>query len=324
MPESSPSVLIIRLDAIGDALALTPLIAGLRAQRIPVDVLLQASNADIFSEHGVRAIVARDVRLRSSARANRDAVERLGRSLQRNNYSHVLVATEDPAGYRLAAAIGAPVRIGFADPWGKPLKNLWSRRFLTDRIYRSAGMDRRAPHECEVLFRLGTSLLGDAAPTRELDQLRPLVIEPEPAPEDRIAVQITEKWCRIGIGVDEVVQLVRRLASGGALHLLSARREATYAARIEEATRIPVNSFAALAPWKAAIAAATAIVAPDSGALHVAGMIGTPVVAIFPAGRTYGLQVARWAPWAAPHRIVRGDDGWPSRAAEALTQLLAL
>ncbi|HKE36665.1 MAG TPA: hypothetical protein VKB39_04495, partial [Candidatus Baltobacteraceae bacterium] len=61
---------------------------------------------------------------------------------------------------------------------------------------------------------------------------------------------------------------------------------------------------------------------PDSGALHVAGFVGTPVVAIFPPERNYRLQVARWAPWAAPHRIVRADADWSARAADALAQLL--
>jgi ADP-heptose:LPS heptosyltransferase len=78
-----------------------------------------------------------------------------------------------------------------------------------------------------------------------------------------------------------------------------------------------------MGPWKDAIGAATAIVTLDSGALHVAGMVGTPVVAIFPSQRNYALQVARWAPWAAPHRIVRSDAGWPARASEALAYLLS-
>ena len=74
------------------------------------------------------------------------------------------------------------MRLGFADPWGKPFKTLWSRRFLTGSIYRSAGLDPRAPHECEVLFAPGATLVGDASPTRDLAVLRPLVLEREPAP----------------------------------------------------------------------------------------------------------------------------------------------
>ncbi|MBV8531442.1 MAG: glycosyltransferase family 9 protein [Candidatus Eremiobacteraeota bacterium] len=322
MPKVSPPVLIIRLDGIGDALALTPLLAVLRRHAITVDAVLRRSNAGVFSSRAARRIVTADFQLRSSTRSNRDAIEGLGRQLRAQEYSHVLVATEDPGGYRLARAVGAPVRIGFANAWGKPFKTLWSRSFLTKTVYRSAGLDRRAPHESAVLFRLAGALLGDEAPVREPAELRPLVLEREPVPDDRVAVQITDKWERLGVSHQDVVELIRRLAAAGDLHLLAAPEERAYAERICSATGLAVRYFDDIAGWKAAIGAAPAIVTPDSGALHVAGMIGTPVVAIFPPSRRYALQVARWAPWAAPHRIVRADRDWPARASEALAQLL--
>jgi len=317
-------VLIIRLDAIGDALALTPLLAALRRHGIPVDVVLRRENAGVFSTRAVRDVVEAQFALRSSARSNIEAIDEFGRELQRRAYSHVLVATEDPAGYRLAAAIGAPVRVGFVNARGKPLKSAWARRLLTHPIARSAGLDPKAPHECEVLFELASPLLGGEQPTRDLAELRPLVLEGEPEPDERAAIQITDKWERLGIAIADVVDLIRRVGAYGAPHLLSAQSEAPYAQRIGAAAGVGVSSFASLDPWKNAIAASTAIVTPDSGALHVAGMIGTRTVAIFPPQRGYALQVARWAPWAAPHRIVRSGDGWPARATEALAQLLAL
>ncbi len=323
MAKVSASVLIIRLDAIGDALALTPLLAAMRRHAIPVDVVLQRSNAGAFSPSAARSIVTANFELRSSARSNLAAIERLGRAMQGKQYSHVLVATEDPGGYRLARAVGAPVRIGFADMWSKPFKALWSRRLLTATLHRSAGLDPRGPHECEVLFSLAAPLVGDERPTRDLAQLRPLVLESEPAADERVAVQITDKWERIGTELADVVDLIHRLAAGAKLHLLSARREAAYAERIALVTGQAVSYYDELAPWKAAIGAAAAMVTPDSGALHVAGMIGTPVVGVFPRTRHYALQVARWAPWAAPHRIVPADEGWTARAGDALAQVLA-
>lgn len=323
MPEVSPSVLIIRLDAIGDALALTPLLAALRRRSIATDIVLRPSNAGIFSSRAARHIFTADFALRSNAQSDRAAIEALGAELQNDKYSHVLVATEDPSGYRLARAVGAPVRIGFDDPIGKPFKALWSRTMLTKTVYRSAGLDRRAPHECEVLFSLGASLVGEVAPTHDVAALRPLVLEREPQADDSIAIQITEKWERLGLELFGIIELVRRVGAHGALHLLSDRREAEYAKRIEDATGLRVSLFDQLEPWKAAIAAAPAIVAPDSGALHVAGMLGTPIVAVFPPSRHFDLQVARWSPWAATHRIVRANAGWPERCADALAQLLS-
>jgi ADP-heptose:LPS heptosyltransferase len=323
MPEVSPSVLIIRLDGIGDALALAPLLAALARRAIPVDLVARQSNDGVFTAAATRRTIAAEFELRSSSAANVARIEELGRSLRANAYSHVLVATEDPGGYRLAGAVAAPIRIGFANGWGKPFKSLWVRRFLTAAVYRSAGLDRHARHECEVLFNLGRSLLGRGQPTKDVSELRPLVLEREPPPDERVAVQITQKWERLGIALQSVVELVRRLAVGGELRLISARSEDVYAERVAHATGLTIDYCDDLAAWKAAIGAALALVAPDSGAMHVAGTVGTPVVGVFPAARDFSLQVARWSPWAAPHRIVRADDAWPAVAGDALAALLS-
>ncbi|MBV8155528.1 MAG: glycosyltransferase family 9 protein [Candidatus Eremiobacteraeota bacterium] len=323
MSGGSPSVLVIRLDAIGDALALTPMLAALRERAIPADVLLGPANAGVFSAGAVRrAIVARTIRQRSADRSNLAAVAALGEELRGAAYSHVLVATEDPAGYRLARATGAPVRAGFTNLWGKPGKTLWSWRYVNVRVFRSAGLDSSAPHECEVLFRLARPILGDAAvPTRDPSLLRPLVIDGEPARDERVAIQVTDKWERLGMSTAAVAELVERVGAAYAVHLVAASHESSYADRFAGLTGRVVERFAELAPWKDAIAGARAIVAPDSGALHVAGMVGTPVVGVFPPSRAYELQAARWSPWAAPYRIVRGDDEWPRAAAAALAGL---
>jgi ADP-heptose:LPS heptosyltransferase len=324
MPEVSPSLLIIRLDGIGDALALAPLLAALRRRAIPVDIVLRRSNAGIFAPAAERRVVAADFELRSNSAATVAHIEEMGRSLRAHDYSHVLVATEDPGGYRLAGAVAAPVRVGFTNGWGKPFKSLWVRRFLTAAVYRSAGLDRRTQHECEVLFKLGTRLIGDGQPTKNAAELRSLVLEREPQPDERVAVQVTQKWERLGIVLEHVVELVRRLAARGELRLLSARAETAYAERIAHASGAAIDYFDDVVEWKAAIGAARALVAPDSGAMHVAGIVGTPVVGIFPPGPNFALQVARWAPWAARHRIVCAGESWPAHAADALANLLSV
>ena len=324
MPESSPSVLIIRLDAIGDALALTPLLAAFAQRGIPVDVALRPINASIFSSRAARRTIAADFDLRSGTAANRSAIAALGRDLGATHYSHALVATEDPGGYRLARASGAPVRVGFTNGWGKPFKALWARTQLTRTVFRPAGLDPQAPHECEVLFALGASLLGDSArPTRDASVLRPLVVEREPPRDARVAVQFTDKWERLGIAFDGVAAAIGRIAAIAPLRAIASSSERAYAQRLATATGLAVEYFGELGPWKEAIAAARAIVAPDSGALHVAGMTGTPVVAVFPFSPGFALQAGRWSPWAAPHRIVCATGDWPQEVAAALSVMLA-
>lgn len=321
MVESSPSALIIRLDAIGDALALAPLLAALGAAGIASDLVLGEKNAGIFAPRAARAVLTAPFALRDDGAANRAAIARFGATLARNGYSHVLVATEDPSGYRLAGATAAAHRIGFSNGWGKPFKTLWSRRLLTQSVSRSAGLDARAPHECSVLFQLGRTLVDESEPTRDVVRLRPLVLAREPEPDERIVVQITDKWERLGMPDAEVVAMLDRIEPFGTRAIAFAG-ESEYADRIARAAGIAVERMRELDEWKAAIAAAPALVAPDSGAIHVAGMVGTPTVAIFPPTRNFALQVARWAPWASVHRIVEAGDGWPVRTADALAQLL--
>jgi len=321
MSQSSPSVLVIRLDAIGDALALTPLLAAFRDAGIATDLVLRGVNARVFSSRAARAIYIAPFALRSSTPANRKAIEAFGESLAPNNYTHIIVATEDPGGYRLAHAVGAPERIGFSNGWGKPLKSLWVRSLLNRVLVRSAGLDSNAPHECEVLFSLGRSLVTETSPTRELPRLRPLVLERDVSRGERIAFQITDKWERLGIPLEDVARALRAAADVGNVRAIAPEREGNYASRIVEAAGIGVERFSELEPWKAAIAGAAALVAPDSGALHVAGMVGTPTVAVFPPLRDLALQSARWSPWAAPTQILAADPGWPSRIAPALAAL---
>ena len=323
MHDTSPRVLIIRLDAIGDALALTPLLAALAERAIPVDLVMRAQNAGIFSARAVRRVYTAPFDLRSDGRENRAAIEAFGASLQTQRYTHVLVPTEDASGYRLARATRAPNRIGFVNGWGKPLKTMWAMTQLTRTVHRSAGLDRHAPHECAVLFELGRTLVGDAMPTRDVARLRPIVLDAEPAADPRVVLQISDKWERLGISFDEVVHLLELLRERGPLRCIAAGTERAYSERVRAATGVAIETFDDLGPWKAAIAGARALVAPDSGALHVAGMTGTPTVAVFPPIAEFALQAARWAPWAAPSRVVKAERGWPSAAVAALVDLNA-
>ncbi len=323
MPQTSPSVLVIRLDAIGDALALTPLLAALRDRSIPVDLVLRGVNAHIFSSRAARAVYIAPFALRSSTRENRRAIDEFATRLRPNRYTHVLVATEDPGGYRLAHAAGAPVQVGFINGWGKPLKSLWARLLLNHVVVRSAGLDPNGPHECTVLFKLGQTILGDhIAPTRDAARLRPLILEREPPRGARIAFQVSDKWERLGMEFDEVVAALHGVARLGDVHAIAAESEAPYARQIAAASGIDVDRYASSEPWKEAIAGARAIVAPDSGAVHVAGMVGTPTVAVFPPIAQFALQTARWAPWAAPYRTIRADQGWAREVPAALEELL--
>jgi ADP-heptose:LPS heptosyltransferase len=322
MPETSPSVLLIRLDAIGDALALTPLLAALTSAGIPADLVLRRENAAVFSSRAARRIDVAPWSLRSGQRDDDEAVQHLAADLATRNYTHALIATEDPSGYRLARAARIPERVGFENGWGKPFKTLWTRSLLTRTIFRSAGPDVRGRHECEVLFELGNGFVSEPVPTVDIARLRPLVLESEELPDARIAFQVTDKWERLGMSLDDVVSAFRESRSAGQLAPIAAVVESTYADRFERAAGVTVERFERIEDWKAFIGRAAGVVAPDSGAVHVAGTIGTPVVAVFPDDALFSTQTARWRPWAASHRIVRAGPDWPQQTGRSLRELL--
>ena len=319
---SSPSVLVIRLDAIGDALALTPLLAAFRDRDVPVDLVMTEANAEVFTARAARSVFIAPFALRSSSRENVARIDAFAATLRDRRYSHVLVATEDPGGYRLARSIGAPVRVGFSNGLGKPFKTLWVRAMLTETIVRSAGFDPKAPHECEVLFALARGLLGDATPARDVAQLRPLVLDSEPPVDARVVFQVTNKWERLGMPMDDVVKAYLLARERASLRLVASSRENSFADRFASAVNAAVDIFDTLEPWKEAIAAGAALIAPDSGGIHVAGMTGTPTLAVFDRAAPFTLQSARWTPWAAPCVNLRGAPGWYDSVPWALDQLL--
>ena len=53
--------------------------------------------------------------------------------------------------------------------------------------------------------------------------------------------------------------------------------------------------------------ASATVVSTDTGAAHVAGMLGVPVVDVFP-DRDFAAQARRWRPWASPSRLVRASS----------------
>ena len=306
----SPSVLLVRLDAVGDALTLVPVIAALRRRNLRIGAVLRPVNAQIFSQRAldrIHIVNGGEAALTAQIRAER--------------YDAALIPTEKPEGYRLPYRARIPRRVGFENGWGKPFKTLWIRRMCTRTLFRTAGLDPRAPHECDVVFSLARALVDEFEPPHDARVLRQYVIDEEPPADERIAFQVTDKWERLGASLEDVVGLARRIGERRVVRFIAAQREGTYADAFSQSAGVPVERFESLVLWKQAVAAARALVAPDSGAVHVAGMTGTPVVACFSAEH-FALQSRRWAPWAAPHRVVSLEASWPLVAADALEDLL--
>jgi ADP-heptose:LPS heptosyltransferase len=293
-------VLLVRLDGVGDAAVCTPLITALRAAGHAVGVALSTRNAGLFNAD---AIVAEHVleRIPWPAHGSTPAsTARAAEAIAAQGYDAALIASEETEAYALARWI--PARVGFTTGWTRPLKNLWVRRQLTRTVSRVQRPGAGDAHEVEVLYRLGAGLVADAAPPADVPSLRAVLTSAVPPARENAPIVLAAgaKWAASGVGGDALRAIFAALAPRG-VRVVAAPHERDAAAA---ALGVAVDSFADLQAWIAALDASAAVVTTDTGAAHVAGMLGVRVVDVFP-DLDFAAQTRRWRPWASPYRLVR-------------------
>lgn len=318
-------ILLVRLDGIGDALACTPLVAALRDAGHQLGIALTQRNAAIFARD---AFAWTHVLERRPWPAHGHAVRDFTSTIEAAaaiGYELALVASEEHDAYTLAERC-APRRIGFINGWEKPLKSLLVRRRLTHAIVRPAALQRTRAHEVEMLFALGAGLHDEAVPTRDVARLRPLVVDGKRSAAQSlapIAVQLSVKWSAMGIDRAQLGAWIRALRATAPVRLIASSTEAGEIGAVREflgdaAETIDATVFAGdegMRAWKRAIADAGALLTPDTGAAHVAGMSGTPCVDLFPDEPLVRIQMLRWAPWASPNALLIANRDVPVIAA---------
>jgi ADP-heptose:LPS heptosyltransferase len=306
-------VLLVRLDGIGDAAVCVPLLAALREAGHEAGVALTTRNAGLFAPG---AILAEHVLERIPWPAHGSTPESTARAsaeIAALRYDVALIASEEPEAFALAAPIRE--RVGFTTGWARPLKTLWVRARTTRTVSRSQHAEGEDAHEAEVMYRLGAGLVQRSAPPADVAILRPLLADRAMRSDGSVLVQAGPKWLATGVSADVQRAVFARLAPHARIVAAPSDIEA-----VRESTGVVPETFAGLRAWVDALASARAVVTVDTGAAHVAGMLGTPVVDVFPDAR-FEAQVRRWRPWASPYRAFRAsevDGGAGSRFIEAV------
>ena len=318
-------IVLVRVDAIGDALVATPLIAALRANGHELGVVLSNANAGIFDESALSWQHVLDRIAWPQHGSTATSYVKTLTEMRSVNYDVALIASEEPEAYQIAREAGIPVRIGFHNGWQKPLKSLWVAAQCTKTIYRPAWAARVREHEVETLYRLGKGFVGPEQPPRDRALLKQLLLADAPERDSTVVVQVTPKWRTSGVSDAAMAATLRALASRR-LRAVAAQSEKDYATAIAGQASVELEIFSALEPWKIAVARAATIVTPDTGSAHLAGMLGTPCVDCFPA-RDFALREKRWSPWAAPYVALAfpsgaGDEVITSRIVDATSEVL--
>jgi ADP-heptose:LPS heptosyltransferase len=328
-------ILLVRLDGLGDALACVPALEGLRRSDPDArfGVVCSDANAALFSRKRMDAVHVYD-----GAASEADVAA----ELRRAGYSDAMIATEEPVGYRLARESGAGRRAGFWHRFEKTFKSIWQFTQLTNAVYRPAAWVSRPEHEVDALYRLARALGARLPIPEDAPALRAWLDVSDAAPRvgaDTFAFQISSRFTRNGWGPAATAGFASAAIERSPLPrcaLLAGPHDEGLARAVME--QLPSGLVASgraifvppagMSSWLASIAAAGALVTPDTGAAHAAGILGVPVVDIFDPERFDQLS-RQWRPWAAPSRCIvkphfqTGEDvALGAKAADALRALL--
>ncbi len=304
------AILLVRLDGVGDAALCIPALEGLRRSfpDAAFGAVCSRANAALFSPRVAHLHVYDPAQPAQALAAELAAV----------SYTRAIVATEEVAGYKLARLSGARIRTGFWHRLQKPFKSLWQRSQLSHAVYRPAAWTSSPEHEVATLYRLaaaaGAALPVPAEPGDLRAWLRVEDSDASRAARGALAFQITPKMLTAGWGPTALAQLVSvTLEISGyerAVLLASAQDESLACSLLEHAPpglaaggRVQVLAGFTLPRWLGALASAAALVTPDTGAAHVAGMLGAGVVDLFDEAGFERLS-QQWHPWAGAWRCL--------------------
>jgi ADP-heptose:LPS heptosyltransferase len=284
------------LDGIGDALVCAPLVAALRDAGHELGAVFSTRNREAFASSAfahVHVLERIPWPKHGSTPASRAEALAQARAV---GYDVALIVSEELEAYEFARDAKIARRIGFINGWEKPLKTVRVRALLDEALVRPASAARVEEHEVETVFRLGHDYQAEPVPTREVARLAPLVLDAPAVPHGRVVLQLSRKLEPAGLDARTWVLVARALRSRTG-PLLAVADEPELAQTVA-AAGIEV-ALPGAAEWKQTIAGARALIAPDSGAIHVAGMLGVPSLALFAPGPAVARDVLRWKPWAA-------------------------
>lgn len=295
-------ILIVKLSSLGDLLHALPTAAELHRQ-CPAEVhwAVQPEGAGLVA---LFACVDRilTVPRRGGFREQRAAVA----ALRREPYDLVV----DLQGLLKSALVGrlarAPRRIG-------PSFHREGARLLYSDVAGRRDKNRHAVEEClDVLEHLGLQ-----RPDTPVFPLRLPDLPDGPAPPrggPRIAIAPCSRWPTKNWPLGHFAALAQRLAEelGAELHLLGGAEDRPAAEQLLRQAGVSARNHCgehSLGQTCALLARMDALVANDSGPVHMAAAVGTPCVVLF--GPTLP---DRTGPYGAGHRVLRLGNCPPCRA----------
>jgi predicted lipopolysaccharide heptosyltransferase III len=275
------NLLIIKLRYIGDVLLATPTVRAIKAAQpdVRVTMMVNRGTEDVLSGNpDLDEIVVLD-------KGSLAAQWQLIAGLRSRRFDTVIDLTDGDRSAFLSWISGAPVRIGFND------EHRWRGRCYTQVVQPVPGVQHRIDRDLEALKPIGIQ-----AGSKDLQ----LWLTPEEANSadqllDQLDVQRSQSIVLLQPGArywfkawppERFAELTDRLMSQYGCHVLigGGDQDIDLAQQIQQmaksrpiimAGRTTIKQFAAIAQKSALF------IGSDSGAMHIASAVGTPVVALF-------------------------------------------
>lgn len=307
LPLSPRRILVVRLDSIGDVLLSEPAISALR-RRYPkarLDVVAGSAGRAILEGHpGINNLILYEAPWHAAwrghgvswIRGTMPLLRVLGK-LRRIGYDLVCELRGDFRDIAFASACGARARVGSGDRGGG--------FFLTRNVSLPAGA-----HHLEKAFAIA-AVCGAQGP---VDRPRLYLSEdqrtqaenllPRDGGRPYVAIHLGAGFPSKCLPVDRFAQAAEALASRGASPVVvggpdDAPRVAEFKAALS-AQAIDLVGRLTVRETAAVLERCTLFVGNDSGPMHLAAAVGTPVVAAFGPS-----DAGMYHPWGVPHRIVQ-------------------
>jgi len=274
-------ILFIQTAFLGDVVFSTALLRAVAALYRGAEITFLASprgGGILEGDSDVTRVVLFD---KGGGERGAAALWRFGRRLRREGYDIVLSPHRSLRSAILARLSGAPVRVGFRDPW--------SRWAYNAAVPHTPGEPRPYRRELELLRGLGAEPKAGrprltVSAERRAEGERLLESRGVGAGETIVAVVPGTVWPTKKWPVENFRELARRLSGEGRVRVLvvGGPSEAEEGARIAEVPGV-VNlaGETALSGLPALLDRCTVVVAGDTGPLHAAMALDVPVVALF-------------------------------------------
>jgi len=293
------NILIIKLRYIGDVLLATPTIRAIKAARpdVRVTMMVNRGTEDVLSGNpDLDEIIVLD-------KGSLTEQSRLIAGLRRRGFDTVIDLTDGDRSAFLSWVCGASVRIGFND------EQRWRGRYYTQVVRPVPGVRHRIDRDLETLKFI--NIQADSTDPQ-------LWLTPEESNSadqllDQLGVQRSHSMVILQPGArywfkawppERFAELADRLISqyscqvliGGShqdIELAEQIRQIAKSKPIVMAGRTTIKQFASIAKKSALF------VGSDSGAMHIASAVGTPVVALFGPSNP-----REWGPRGGPVEIL--------------------